>query len=257
MTRFASLILIMIFLITGACSSRKSRLDKRHMIPEKEMVSLMTDFQIADGLLILPKITSWTSSLDSITTYIQIIEKHGYTKEIFDKTMKYYFYHDPKKLNKIYDQVLGILSEMESRIIKESATLTSPLTNQWPGKEYYLFPASSGSDSTMFDMALYRTGLYTLSFSVTLYPDDQSVNPKPSVFLTSPDSINTGKRQYLKSIYYLKDGLSHNYSLTFTIPEKKPRNVRGWLFDFDNLTVDFEKHIKIENISITFGSQKL
>ena len=67
----------------------------------------MTDIHLADGLLILPKIKTMYSSLDSITAYTQIIEKHGYTKEIMDKTMKYYFIKDPKKLNKIYDQVLG------------------------------------------------------------------------------------------------------------------------------------------------------
>ena len=34
--------------------------------------------------------------------------------------MKYYFIKNPKKLIKIYDQVLGILSEMESLVEKEA-----------------------------------------------------------------------------------------------------------------------------------------
>jgi hypothetical protein len=246
--------LIMILLITGACSSRKNKLDKRHLIPEKELVSLLTDIHIADGLLILPKINSWSTSLDSIRTYIQIIEKHGYTKEIMDKTMRYYYIHDPKKLNKIYDQVLGILSEMESRAENESNNLLAHVTNQWPGKDSYLFPSSSGNDSTMFDITIYRPGLYTLSFSATFFPDDRSVNPKSTAYLTSPDSINTGKKQYLKSIFYLKDGWPHTYSLTFTVIENKFRHLRGWLFDFENSSADFEKHIKIENISLTYSS---
>jgi hypothetical protein len=254
MTRFAFLMLIMILLITGACSSRKNKLDKRHLIPEKELVSLLTDIHIADGLLILPKINSWSTSLDSITTYIQVIEKHGYTKEIMDKTMRYYFIHDPKKLNKIYDQVLGILSEMESRAENESTNLLAHVSNQWPGKDFYLFPSSSGNDSTMFDLTIYRSGFYTLSFSATLYPDDRSINPKPTAYLISPDSINTGKKQYLKSIFYLKDGWPHTYSFTFTVVENTFRHLRGWLYDFENLSADFEKHIKIENISLTYSS---
>src|ERR1035437_8251380 len=107
--RFALLMLMMISLLTGSCSGRKNKLDDKNLIPEKELVSLLTDIHLADGLLTLPKINSWTSSLDSISTYYQVIEKHGYTKEIMDKTIKYYFINDPQKLNKIYDQVLGIL----------------------------------------------------------------------------------------------------------------------------------------------------
>jgi hypothetical protein len=257
MSRFALIILTIIILITGACSSRKNKLDRKHLIPEKELVSLLTDIHIADGLLILPKINSWSTSLDSITTYVQIIEKHGYTKEVMDKTMRYYFIHDPKKLNKIYDQVLGILSEMESRVEKESTNLLANVTNQWPGKDVYMFPSSSGNDSTRFDITIYRPGFYALSFSTTLFLDDCSVNPKPTVYMTAFDSINTGKKYYLKSIYYLKDDWSHTYKLTFTVNENKPRHLRGWLYDFDNLHADFEKHITIENISLTYSSAEL
>jgi|SRR5664280_1312072 hypothetical protein len=255
MTRFGFLILIFLSLIAGSCSGRKPKLDKKNLIPEKELVSLLTDIHIADGLLVLPKINFWASSLDSISSYYQIIEKHGYTKELMDKTMKYYFLNDPKKLNKIYDQVLGILSEMESYIEKESNIVLAHITNKWPGKEFYSIPSLSGNDSTQFDITLSSGGTYSLSLSVILFPDDQSANPKPTVYSCSPDSIDTGKRNYINSIKYIKDGKPHTYKLLFTLPANQVRHLRGWLYDFNNCPNGIEKHIKIDNISLTFSSR--
>jgi hypothetical protein len=254
MNKFGFLILIIISLMTGSCSGRKQKLDNKNLIPEKDLVSLLTDIHIADGLLSLPKINSWASSLDSISSYYQVIEKHGYTKEILDKTMNYYFLNNPKKLNKIYDQVLGILSEMESRVEKESIIETARISNMWTGKDFYSIPSLSGNDSTLFDMTLSRSGTYTLSFSATLFPDDQSINPRVTVYSCSPDSIDTGKRQYVKSINYLKDGRPHKYKLTLIIPKNTIRHFRGWFYDFDNPPTGRDKHIKIENISLALTS---
>jgi hypothetical protein len=240
--------------MTGSCSGRKQKLDNKNLIPEKDLVSLLTDIHIADGLLSLPKINFLASSLDSISSYYQVIEKHGYTKEILDKTMNYYFLNNPKRLNKIYDQVLGILSEMESRVEKEYIIETTRISNIWTGKDFYSIPSLSGNDSTLFDITLSKSGTYTLSFSATLFPDDQSINPRATVYSCSPDSIDTGKRQYVKSINYLKDGRPHKYKLTLIIPKNTIRHFRGWLYDFDNLPAGREKHIKIENISLALTS---
>ena len=254
MTRFAFLILIIISLMNGSCSGKKNKLDKKNLIPEKDLVSILTDIYITDGLLTVPKITLGASSLDSITTYYHVIESHGYSKEAMDKTMKYYFIENPKRLNKIYDKVLGILSEMESRVDKEVALEQARSMNQWPGKDFYSFPDISGNDSTMFNMIIHRPGLYTLTLTATLFPDDQSVNPRVTIYSCSPDSIETGKRKYIKTVDYLKDGRPHTYKLNIPVPDKTILHLRGWLYDFDNPSFSMEKHVKIENISFTFTS---
>lgn len=254
--RFAFLIFIVISLLTVACTSRKSKLDKVDLIPEKDLISLLTDIHIADGLLILPTINAWYSNLDSITTYIQVIEKHGYTKTIMDKTMNYYFVNDPKKLNKIYDQVLGILSEMESRVEKQAAVDLELITNLWRGKDFYSFPSVAGNDSTMFNTTLYRPGVYKLSFSATLYPDDQSLNPHPIAYTISADSVDTGKKRFINSIEYLKDGRPHSYNLFFQV-NGNISLLKGWLIYFDGQPDDLVKHIQIENISLTYISSAL
>jgi hypothetical protein len=252
MIRVAFLMLMIISLLTSACSSRKSQLDKKNLIPEKDLISLLTDIHIANGLLVLPAINAWSSNLDSISTYIQVIEKHGYTKDILDKTMKYYFVNDPKKLNLIYDQVLGNLSEMESRVEKQSALEMAKSINLWRGKEFYSFPSSSDNDSTIFDVTLYRPGIYNLSFSAILYHDDQSVNPRPVVYTVSADSLETGKKRYISSIGYLKDSRPHTYNLVFQV-ENNINHLRGGFIYFGDKPDNLVKHIQIENISLSFG----
>jgi len=253
MTRFAFLILIMISLITASCTGQKKKSDAENLIPEKELILILEDIHLTDGLLSLPKIYSRFSSLDSIEAYYKVIEKHGYTKENLDKTLKYYFINDPKKLNKIYDQVLSILSEMESRIENETYAEKIRDSNLWPGNDFFSLPVRSGNDSSIFDKTLAQPGIYTLSFTVTLFPDDQSINPRAIAYSCSPDSILTGKRSYEKTLDFIKDGRPHTYKLVFNLRESKVNHIKGWLFDFENKPFGLEKHIKIENISLIFN----
>jgi hypothetical protein len=255
--RLIFLIIIMISIITGSCSRRKPRLDKKNLIPEKELVLILTDIHLADGLLTIPKINSMYRTLDSISVYYQIIEQHGYTKQLMDKTMHYYFINRPKELIKIYDQVLGTLSKMESITEKESKIELSHVTNLWKGKDFYSFPSPPGNDSTRFDVTLYRGGFYTLAFSVTLFPDDQSLNPKATIYTCSPDSLQTGKRHYFKIADYIKDGYPHGYYLTLTVPDGKVLNLGGWLYDSDNCYQSPERHAIIGNIMLTYTSSQL
>jgi hypothetical protein len=51
---------------------------------------------------------------DSILNYIDVIESHGFTREQFETTMRYYFTGKPRKLSRIYDRVTGNLLELET-----------------------------------------------------------------------------------------------------------------------------------------------
>ncbi len=252
MIRFTLLLLILFSLLAGSCSRRKNKLDSRGLIPEKELVSILTDLYITDGLLSLPKVRHWFPSVDSTSSYFNIIEKHGYSKESMDKTMKYYFIKKPKKLIQFYDQVLGILSVMESRFDKEATVFQVHTNNLWKGREFYCLPDPKGDNSTIFNIPLNRPGTYTITFSATLFPNDQSVNPRITVYSCHPDSVDTGKRRYVETIGYIKDGKPHTYTLIIKVPEKTILHLRGRLFDFDNNPGQSEEHVIFENISLTY-----
>jgi len=248
--------LTVFFVMAGSCTSRRSKLDSRNLIPAKELVSVLVDIHLTDGLITIPKINAWASKLDSITTYYQVIEKHGYTKQMMDRTLNYYFVNDPKELSKIYDQVLGILSEMESRAARESTSEQAHNSNIWPGKDFYTWPGVSYRDTTLFDVTLTKPGIYTLTFTVTLFPDDQSLSPRPTIYSCPADSINNGKKSYQKSIPYIKDGMPHIYYFNLKV-FSKPRHIRGWLYDYENRPEGLNKHIQIENISLALTTASL
>jgi hypothetical protein len=250
MIRFTFLILTALSLLISSCESRRSRIDRKNLIPENKLVPILTDIYLTDGLLSMPRIITKFSPLDSASTYNHVIEKHGYTREALDKSLKYYFVKDPKKLIRIYDKVLGILSEMESRFQKDMLKSKGPYGDLWKGPESYSFPDPTGLDSTVFDISLKKAGNYTLSVTVILFPDDNTLNPGLTAFTCHPDSIETGKRNYIKPIYYIKDGREHKYSVTFTVPFKTTLHVRGCLYDYSNHPDEWGKHLVIHSIAV-------
>jgi hypothetical protein len=255
--RFALVIIIISSLLAGSCSSRKNKTDRSNLIPEKDLVPILTELYIADGLLTLTKVRYWFTPIDSVSTYFYIIEKHGYTKETMDKTMKYYFIKNPKRLIKIYDKVLSILSEMESLNDKELFQTQGRVPNLWTAREYYSFPNLSGTDSAKFDINRLGPGIYTLKFTATLFPDDQSLNTRLSLYTCHPDSIYSGKRKYYDTFNYIKDGQPHIYTLIVTVPKNTTSRLRGSFYESDNYFDEWGKHVIIENISINLISALL
>lgn len=254
MKRAFILLLTVISLLSFSCSGRKDRSQYSDLIPEKQFISILTDIYISDGLLTIPKIHSWVISLDSVATYKQIIELHGYSKEAMDNTVKYYFTHNPKKLIKIYDKVLAILSEMESRAEKEALPEENRLRTLWTGENFYSFPDPSGSDSTTFNITLKKPGLYYLAYGVTLFPDDQTYKPGTSIYYVNADSIATGKKTWLKKYEFIKDGNRHVYRMFIRIQPNKPLSIGGSLFDFENRPVEWGAHADIDSVSLVINS---
>ena len=249
--RFAIVTTILFSLLSVSCSGRKEKARAGQLIPEKDFITVLTEIQMADGLLIMPKIRNWYSNADSIQNYIDIIQSHGYSKEDMDRTIRYYFIKNPKKLIKIYDEVLGKLSEMESFFSKETPVNGIFDKNLWKGDSVYLLPDLSGTDSLLFDQDMEIFGYYTFIFTLTLYPDDQSLNPHFTAYFSHPDSIETGKRDYFQTVDFLKDGRPHIYTFSKKPLSPSSSHLRGWFIDSYNNAREAGMHVKIENITLT------
>jgi hypothetical protein len=248
------LFIFFVFAFSLSCSGRKSKAEHKDLIPEKELISILSDVYITDGLLTLPRISDSFLTTDSLSAYIDIIEKHGYTKEIMDRTIRFYFIKRPKKLIKIYDKVLGGLSEMESRLEKYSPSLTNIRGNLWKGKPSYIYPDLSGVDTAWLDLQAGYSRNYTLKFTITLYPDDQSINSRAGIFIQSGDTTKTQKRVYFPTIAFAKDGQPHTYNGTIILNEAPPLYIKGWFIDLENQDPSIEKHFIVENIVLSHGN---
>jgi hypothetical protein len=248
---YISLFIFTFIVAVGSCSGRKSKTEHKDIIPEEDLISILTDAYITDGLLTLPKVNQSYSTRDSLAAYTNVIEKHGYTKEMMDRTMRLYFIKRPKNLIKIYDKVLGGLSEMESRLEKYNPTLKNAGGNLWKGKSFYLCPDPSGADTAWFDYPISYSRILNLKFTITIYPDDQSINPCSGIFIQSADTIKTHKREYFPKFAFVKDGQPHTFTSTIILKEEPPVKIKGWFIDLENQAPFPEKHFIVENIILS------
>ena len=131
------------------------------------------------------------------------------------------------------------------------------LSNLFTGKDFYANP-SSGSDTARFEQELNHPGLYSLSFSVTMYPDDQSYKPRAMIYSFSADSLGTGNPRFFQSPVFMKDGQRHNYVITIRVADEYlPRHIVGWLHTGEYLQTGRENHFLIEDILLSHTIEPL
>ena len=238
--------LILLITVTFLCSCNFRNNQRR--IPEKDLVKVLTELYIADGLLTFPSVKNQFSLKDSTTNYIDIIVRNGYTKERMDKTLRYYYDKKPKILENIYDQVMSKLSEKQLLLEKNILAPKTAPSNLWNGLGAISVPESGIHDQGSFNIPVKDTGNYVLEFTAIVFPDDQSINPNVTVYFYHADTSKSGYREYWPVTKLVKDGQRHNFSLPKRNTNLSVTHVSGSFFNCDPKEGQWEKHAKIENI---------
>jgi hypothetical protein len=245
------ILLALTIIVSVSCSHDKNKIRKRDLIPVKELVPLLTDLYITDGLLQYPGVKNQFQTKDTISSYIDVIKKHGYTKARLDNTLHYYFLNDPKKLQKIYDLVLARLSELQSRNETDKKSIAS--NNLWDQKTSFSIPEDGSNNSVYFDIPISDTGYFSLALSAILFKTDQSVNPRITVFFWKTDSLGTQVKKMWDKTDLKKDDLKHNYSVVGRLSDPKYKHIGGFLLDCDPGKGRIERHARISDIKLIKG----
>ena len=243
---FHRLFFISIIMFLASCTGVIDKPDKKGLIPEKKLVPLLTEIQLANGLISNSAVQEWVEKIDSTTTYYYIAEKHGYTKEAIDKTLRYYFQEKPKKLIAIYEKSLAKLSEMESLLDKQIKIETERKANIWTGEKNYYYPVST--KTTDFEVRVFGSPSYLLKFTATLFPCDQSTDAKARLFAVRADSVLSGRRIYFETPNYIKDGTPHEYEINISVEQYRNMILKGSLYDVTNNVNESQRHVSFENI---------
>lgn len=244
--RFISLTFI--FLIVISCSKNGGRSENDKLIPSGELVSLLTDLYIADGLLAFPPVRSHFHEKDSILNYIDILEKRGISKERMDKTMHWYFTKNPRKLEKIYDQVLARLSEMQAELESELPTEDIATRNLWNLKERYMLPEEGIQNTGKFNVEISDTGMYEFTFNAIIYQDDQGVNPRTTIYFWREDGTEDGVMEYWSDVPLVRDGTRRNYSASKRLTDTSFTHIKGMLYNHDPKPARWEKHARFSDM---------
>ncbi len=244
-------VIFLLLILTLSCTHKGDVIRKKDTIPVSKLVPLLTDIYITDGLLSYPPIKNRFKVKDTISSYVDVIEKHGYTKQQVDRTLKYYFLNNPKKLQKIYDEVLSNLSVIQSGIESSKGKVSGNLWNQ---KDSFSLPEEGASNPLYFTIPVSDTGLYELSLNAKLYSDDESIDPKITVFFWYADSAGNSIRQPWKKTMLIKDNEKHSYSIVARLFNPKYKNIGGFLHDCTAKEGGQKKHSEFSNIRLMKGA---
>jgi len=245
------LTLTLLLTVVPSCNkTTKSGIPKSEVIPEDEMVEILGDLYLTDGLLNYPPIRTDFSKKDSVENYVDVIRKHGYTKEKVDKSIEYYFIDKPKKYSSIYDRVIEKLSGMEADVIRQLSQEANLNRNLWNGERSYSLPDVGVSNPVEFSVETAGLGEYVLKARITLYKDDQSIDPHIAVWFWYDDGTEEGMKIPWDKYELAKTGKPVTVTLRKALTDPKVTHIRGRLLNHDEQPGHWEKHAMVTNITI-------
>ncbi|MCD4770539.1 MAG: DUF4296 domain-containing protein [Bacteroidales bacterium] len=257
MKKLTNILLTLTLVIIVAGCFKKERIEKpENIISLDEMAGLLTDLYMADGLLNNPLIRRQFNDKDSNMNYLDIIEEHGFNKAQVDLNLNYYFINKPKKFVTIFDKVLANLSALQAENVQQKEVRERANLNLWNGKISYNMPNDGTSNPVDFKIPLVGPGKYTLKARVISFGDDQTINPRATVFFWRDDSTETGKRDHWDLHYYKKDGRPLNLTLSKILTDTTYTHISGWLYNYTSQPGHWEMHSSISNIILSLKKEE-
>jgi len=245
------LIILLLFAMLSCNKTTKSGIKQSEVIPEREMVEILCDLYLADGLLNYPPIRSDFSMRDSTDNYIDVIGKHGYTKEKVDNSMKYYFIDRPKKYAAIYDRVIEKLSGMEADVIARLSQGTDLNRNLWNGERSYSLPDVGVNDPVEFSVRTEGLGEYVIKARIILYEDDQSIDPHSQVWFWYDDGTEEGVIIPWEKLDLKKNNRPEVITMKMELDDPRVTHIIGKFLNHTDQPGHWEKHAMVTNITIT------
>jgi len=95
-----------------------------NMLTKDQMVDILTDLQLAEGILTFRRIEKLPVTNYGESLYNKVIEEHHITRHQLQENIDFYN-NDPKLMEKIYEEVLARLTKMQSELNAQAARIDS------------------------------------------------------------------------------------------------------------------------------------
>ena len=174
MNRFIT-ILTLLLLFLYSCTQPEQKFQKSELIAAKDLVPVLYDLHLADGLLSLSEVRNDYNDMDSLGQYSSILESYGYSLKQLNNTMEYYS-NDPETLNEIYETVITQLTELEGEILSSDQEKEISAPNLWEGKTTWNLPGDGEQNKLEFEVPVKNPGIYKIIADIKIYRDDESVD---------------------------------------------------------------------------------
>lgn len=246
--------IILFFIFSGvACLHQKSKIPKSEIIPEKDLIPILVEMHLADGLMNVSEIRYMYPGRDSISNYQDILQKYGYDKEIFDRTIHYYA-DQTDDLDDLYENVISELTKLYSQIQRTSRQMPQEdkITNLWNQKEVWHLPADGETNPIRFEIPVKGLGKYIITATIRMYEDDESRNPRLTAYFWFDDGTELGFREYFTASPIEKDGIITVHTITHELINRNITHLRGWILDHANQQGKWTKHADVLNIKVHY-----
>jgi hypothetical protein len=243
---------LLFLLLSGAVTSCLKDKSKEGLIPEKTFSAILSDVYLANGMLSMSAIRDAYARKDSINAYVDIVNSYGYSYEQMEKTLSYYFREDPKRLVRIYDRIDEKLSRIEMDVTMQQDNALATIAAKMKRNHIFNLPDPEFTGKPDFSFDIFPPGIFTLEFSVTLYPDDPSVNPSFVAWYSSAKGADSARCRYMLPVRYFRDGLPHVYSVKGHIEGKEKSVLKGFYLDYENNLAPSRLHADIVNLSFNY-----
>jgi hypothetical protein len=98
-----------------SCSSEKKKQSPEVLLSEEQMVDVMTDVQIMEGIISYKRNSNQKTAYLKTIGYDTLFSHYGITDSIFEENIKYYNDVDPQTLIRIMDSVEVRLERMKNQ----------------------------------------------------------------------------------------------------------------------------------------------
>jgi len=257
--KYISIVITSLLILQFACSNPEEQIKRSDIIPEEDLVPLLVDIHLSEGLLILSKVNKEYPGRDSVSNYTDVINKHGFEKEDFDRTFNFYS-NKPDELDEVYELVISELSKMEARIIGPTRyndeVVRQMRYNLWNRKREWHLPQDGEKEQIGFNIRVYGTGTYSLSARIKMYKDDESVNPSVFVYYWYNDGSKYGFRDPFPEIKIEKTGQDSIYKISKILTDPKVTHMKGSILYHKRKRGKWSKHVDVFDIKVEYNLTK-
>jgi len=234
-----------------SCQHPGEKIKKSEIIPKESFVPILVEIHLADALLQMSLVRQDYPGRDSISNYQDILKNHGYTKEMFDKTIEFYE-RDPDELNDLYEKVVSELTQLQGEIHQQTRQIIPDdlISNIWDQKTVWHLPDDGRINRIGFKIPAKVPGKYILSATIRMHPDDGSIEPRVTAFFWFDDGTEAGFRIPVEPSPIRKDGKISTHTLSLNLQDKRVTHISGFLLDHNPRSGNWEKHADVLNIRI-------
>lgn len=104
------IIVLLLFLFSCISEPKYDTPKGKNLIPKDSLELLIYDIHLADAIITSKVMKTKDNKIADSLLYVNVFEKHNYTREQFEQTLLYYVHNEMDTLNKIYDRVINRFS---------------------------------------------------------------------------------------------------------------------------------------------------